>query len=92
VILSGGDPLALPTARLARITDALRALPGLRRLRIHTRTPIVLPARVDGKLLDWLGELPWPAVVVLHVNHPRELSPSCVRRGTRASRAAASPC
>lgn len=73
VILSGGDPLALPTARLARITAALGAVPGLRRLRIHTRTPVVLPERVDGLLLDWLRGLPWRRVVVLHVNHPREL-------------------
>jgi L-lysine 2,3-aminomutase len=74
VILSGGDPLVLPTARLAQITAALGAVAGLQRLRIHTRTPIVLPARVDQPLLEWLGALPWRAVIVLHVNHPRELS------------------
>lgn len=74
VILSGGDPLALPTSRLAGITSALRALPGLQRLRIHTRTPIVLPSRVDQQLLEWLAGLPWKTVIVLHVNHPRELS------------------
>jgi len=74
VILSGGDPLALPTARLGRITTALARLPGLRRLRLHTRTPVVLPSRVDELLLRWLRSLPWPVVIVLHVNHPRELS------------------
>jgi L-lysine 2,3-aminomutase len=74
VILSGGDPLVLPTARLASISSALGALAGLRRLRIHTRTPIVLPERVDGPLLDWLRCLRWRVIVVLHVNHPRELS------------------
>ncbi len=73
VILSGGDPLALPTARLARISTALAGVAGLRRLRIHTRTPVVLPARVDPKLLRWLGGLPWQLVIVLHVNHAREL-------------------
>ena len=73
VILSGGDPLALPTARLARITAALAGLDTLQRLRIHTRTPVVLPSRVDPLLLDWLGGLPWPVVMVVHVNHPREL-------------------
>ena len=73
VILSGGDPLALPTARLTRITAALERVPGLRRLRIHTRTPVVLPARVEPKLLCWLRDLAWPLVVVLHVNHAREL-------------------
>jgi EF-P beta-lysylation protein EpmB len=74
VILSGGDPLALPTSHLARITGALGRLAGLRRLRIHTRTPIVLPSRVNGPLLEWLRGLSWTTVVVLHVNHARELS------------------
>lgn len=78
VILSGGDPLVLPTARLIRITTALGALPGLRRLRIHTRTPVVLPTRVDAPLLDWLAGLPWRVAIVLHVNHPRELSAEVV--------------
>jgi EF-P beta-lysylation protein EpmB len=86
VILSGGDPLALPTARLARITTALERVAGLRRLRIHTRTPVVLPARVDRKLLRWLDGLPWQVVVVLHVNHARELD-AAVLEALRALRA-----
>jgi EF-P beta-lysylation protein EpmB len=73
VILSGGDPLSLSTARLAELGEALAALPQLRRLRIHTRLPVVLPERVDAQLLDWLGSLPLPTVVVLHANHPREI-------------------
>jgi EF-P beta-lysylation protein EpmB len=73
VILSGGDPLTLPTARLAQIGAALQSLSGIRRLRIHTRTPVVLPERIDELLLAWLRGLPWRVVVVLHVNHPREL-------------------
>jgi L-lysine 2,3-aminomutase len=73
VILSGGDPLALPTTRLARITEALVELPGLRRLRIHTRTPVVLPSRVDAPLIDWLRGLRWRVVIVLHINHPLEI-------------------
>ena len=47
VILSGGDPLSLSTAKLAELTDALRTLPQVTRVRIHTRLPIVLPERVD---------------------------------------------
>ncbi len=73
VILSGGDPLALSTARLRRLTDALRDVPHVRRLRLHTRTPVVLPERVDAALVDWLGSLPWPCVVVLHCNHANEI-------------------
>lgn len=73
VLLSGGDPLSLDTPKLEQISRALRGVSSLRRLRIHTRLPVVLPARVDAPLLRWLGQLPWPVTVVIHANHPREL-------------------
>ena len=72
VLLSGGDPLSLATPKLAELTDALRAIPHVRRLRIHTRLPIVLPERVDAELTQWLRSLPWPVVVVVHANHANE--------------------
>jgi L-lysine 2,3-aminomutase len=72
VILSGGDPLSLATSRLAELTAALAGIGHVRRLRIHTRLPVVLPERVDAGLLDWLGSLPWPVVVVVHANHANE--------------------
>ncbi|MBS3896641.1 EF-P beta-lysylation protein EpmB [Silanimonas sp.] len=74
VILSGGDPLSLSTAKLAELTDALRGLPQITRLRIHTRLPIVLPERIDAEFLDWIGALPWPVVMVVHANHAREIN------------------
>jgi L-lysine 2,3-aminomutase len=73
LLLSGGDPLSLATPKLAELTDALVDLPGLRRLRLHTRLPVVLPERVDAGLLEWLSTLPWTVTVVVHANHPREL-------------------
>jgi EF-P beta-lysylation protein EpmB len=73
VILSGGDPLTLGTSRLQRLTEALAAAPHVRRLRVHTRTPIVLPTRVDETLCRWLEALPWPTVIVLHANHARDI-------------------
>lgn len=72
VILSGGDPLSLATHKLAELTAALAAIPHLRRLRIHTRLPVVLPERVDDALVAWLAALPWPVTVVLHANHANE--------------------
>jgi len=72
-ILSGGDPLSLTTAKLAELTDALASIPHIRRLRIHTRLPIVLPERVDIDFTAWLQGLPWPVAVVLHANHANEL-------------------
>jgi EF-P beta-lysylation protein EpmB len=74
VILSGGDPLALATHRLIELTDGLAAIPHVRQLRIHTRLPIVLPARVDSALLDWIGGLPWPVAIVVHANHGNEIA------------------
>lgn len=72
VILSGGDPLSLATPKLAALTAALAGIGHLRRLRIHTRLPIVLPERVDGEFLQWLRGLRWPVVVVVHANHANE--------------------
>jgi EF-P beta-lysylation protein EpmB len=73
VILSGGDPLSLPDRPLARILDAVGAIDHVRRLRIHTRLPVVLPERVDHALLDVLGSVRQPLVLVLHANHAREI-------------------
>jgi len=72
VILSGGDPLSLATSKLVELTDGLAAIPHLRRLRIHTRLPVVLPERVDAGLLAWLRALPWPVACVVHANHANE--------------------
>jgi len=72
VILSGGDPWSLATPKLAELTDALKGVPQLKRLRVHTRLPVVLPERVDAALTEWLAALPWPVAVVLHANHARE--------------------
>lgn len=76
VILSGGDPLSLSTPKLAELTNALATIPHIRRLRIHTRLPVVLPERVDAEFIQWLGALPFQRVVVMHANHPNEIDPS----------------
>jgi KamA family protein len=72
VILSGGDPLSLATPKLAELTAQLAAIPHIRRLRIHSRLPVVLPERVDAALLQWLSALPWPVAFVIHANHANE--------------------
>ncbi len=72
VILSGGDPWSLSTSKLVALTRALADIPHIRRLRVHTRLPVVLPERVDTPLTDWLAALPWPVAVVLHANHANE--------------------
>ena len=73
VILSGGDPLSLSDDRLADLLEGLAAIPHVRRLRIHTRQPIVLPERVDAGLLRVLADAPFDKAMVLHANHANEL-------------------
>jgi KamA family protein len=65
----------LSDARLSALARALEEIPHIKRLRIHTRQPVVLPSRVDESLLAWLGACRLQKVVVLHVNHARELDP-----------------
>ena len=75
-ILSGGDPLLLDDDRLAAAMRRLEAVPHLRRLRIHTRLPIVLPSRVTAGLVQLLAASRLACAVVVHANHPRELDDS----------------
>jgi EF-P beta-lysylation protein EpmB len=76
VILSGGDPLTLVDDLLGALAERLASIAHLRRLRIHTRLPIVIPERVDGQLLAWLCGTRLTPIMVVHANHPRELDES----------------
>ncbi len=73
IILSGGDPLTLVDARLAQLAHALAAIGHVRRLRIHTRLPIMIPQRVTDELIGWLHGTRLVSVVVVHANHANEL-------------------
>jgi EF-P beta-lysylation protein EpmB len=73
VLLSGGDPLTLVDGQLADLAGRLAAVPHLRRLRVHTRLPIVIPQRVCQPLIDWLRGTRLTPIMVVHVNHPAEL-------------------
>jgi EF-P beta-lysylation protein EpmB len=73
VILSGGDPLSLGNSRLAQLLQQLHDIPHLRRVRIHTRTPVVLPSRVDACLLALFATMRTRLAIVIHANHPAEL-------------------
>jgi len=73
VILSGGDPLTLDDGVLAGLAEALAEIPHLRRLRVHTRLPVVIPSRVDEALLSWLAGTRLQPVLVIHANHANEI-------------------
>jgi EF-P beta-lysylation protein EpmB len=89
VILSGGDPWSLSDRRLRQLTDALQDLPQIRRVRVHTRYPVVLPERVDTGLLDWLASVSLQKVVVIHANHANEIDEQVGRACTDVARTGA---
>ncbi|WP_386083165.1 EF-P beta-lysylation protein EpmB [Vreelandella sp. F11] len=82
-ILSGGDPLAANDRQLAWLVEQLESIPHLKRLRIHTRLPVVIPARVDNALLGWLTSTRLQKVVVLHINHANEIDQAVIDACTR---------
>ncbi len=79
VILSGGDPLIADDGALGRLLERLDAVPHVRRIRIHTRLPVVIPERVTSALVQALGTLQAKAVMVVHVNHANELDAATQR-------------
>ena len=72
VLLSGGDPLTLADDKLSALIDQLEAIPHVRRLRIHSRMPIVVPQRVTDGLVRRLSESRLAVWMVVHANHPQE--------------------
>ena len=74
VLISGGDPLLLSTARLVELLEALRALKHIEILRIGTRIPVCLPMRVDEELAKAVRKFA-PLFVVTHFNHAKEITP-----------------
>ncbi len=74
IILSGGDPLMLVDSRLKVLAEKIAAIPHVTRMRIHTRLPIVVPARVTDEFLSWLTGTRLTPVMVIHANHARELA------------------
>ncbi|HKK56260.1 EF-P beta-lysylation protein EpmB [Marinobacter sp.] len=73
VILSGGDPLVASDRLLSFWVDSVSRIPHIRRLRIHSRLPVVIPQRVTAGLLEMLAASRLQCVMVLHINHPNEL-------------------
>lgn len=76
VILTGGDPLILSARRLGDIMDGLAGLAHVKVIRVHTRVPVVAPERIEPALVEALKADGKATYVVLHANHPRELTPA----------------
>jgi EF-P beta-lysylation protein EpmB len=73
IILSGGDPLMLPTEKLQRLVARCMADTQVTTVRIHTRLPVVLPSRLDAPFCTWWNALPLHKVMVIHANHANEI-------------------
>lgn len=73
VILSGGDPLSITDGRLGKLVSDLDAIRHLKRLRIHTRLPVVIPSRVGKPLIEWLTATRLQKILVNHINHANEI-------------------
>ena len=80
VIFSGGDPLAANDHFLRWLTAEIESIQHIKRLRIHTRLPVVIPSRVDDQLLNWLGNTRLKPTLVLHINHANEIN-EALRQG-----------
>jgi lysine 2,3-aminomutase len=86
VVVTGGDPLMLPPARVAAIVQALDAIPHVATIRFHSRVPVSDPARVSEELVAALVA-ETPVWIAIHCNHARELSPAAAAACRRLARA-----
>jgi lysine 2,3-aminomutase len=74
VILTGGDPFLVSTRRAREVTERLAAIGHVKIVRWHTRVPVVDPLRVTPDFVAALKHADVATYVVLHANHPRELT------------------
>jgi lysine 2,3-aminomutase len=86
VIVTGGDPFVLAPRRIADVVHTLEQIPHVAVIRFHTRVPVVDPRRVNPALVEALS-VEKAVYVVVHANHPRELTPQAKEAVTRLSRA-----
>jgi len=79
VILSGGDPLAVPDRHLQWMIGEIAAITHVKRLRIHSRLPVVIPSRVTSELVMMLAQTRLATSLVIHANHAQELDDHVMR-------------
>jgi len=73
VILSGGDPLMASDKHIAQLFELLTPISHVTRIRIHTRLPVVIPARITPELLNTFENSRFNIVMVMHINHANEI-------------------
>ncbi|OZI14740.1 EF-P beta-lysylation protein EpmB [Sodalis-like symbiont of Philaenus spumarius] len=83
IILSGGDPLMAKDHELDELICLLEEIPHLNTLRIHSRLPVVIPARITARLCQRLASCQLKVVLVTHINHTREIDAALCDSMTR---------
>ncbi|EEX93474.1 lysine 2,3-aminomutase [Vibrio orientalis CIP 102891 = ATCC 33934] len=73
VILSGGDPLMAKDEELNWLVNHIADIPHIKRLRIHSRLPVVIPARITPALANLLENTRLQTILVTHINHAQEI-------------------
>ncbi|HPD96081.1 MAG: KamA family radical SAM protein [Bacteroidales bacterium] len=86
VLISGGDPLTLPTSRIEYLLSRLRAISHVEIIRIGTKAPVVLPQRITTELTNVLKKY-HPLFISIHFTHPDELTPEVGEACTRLANA-----
>jgi len=74
VLISGGDPFVMGTAKLEHIIASIREISHVDIIRIGTRAPVVMPMRITDELMDMLKKYQ-PIWINTHFNHVKELTP-----------------
>ncbi len=90
VILSGGDPLMAKDDALLWFINELQHITHIKRLRIHTRLPVVIPSRITHDLVNILSNAAtnhFKVLMVLHINHANEISDALKNGVTRLKQA-----
>ncbi|SLM64766.1 MULTISPECIES: EF-P beta-lysylation protein EpmB [Dickeya] len=76
IIFSGGDPLMAKDHELDWLLSELEPISHIKRLRIHTRLPVVIPARITDALCQRLASSALQVILVTHINHANEIDES----------------
>ena len=84
VLLTGGDPLMLPTGTLERVLKDLREIDHVQIIRIGTKMPAYNPFRIlnDPRLLDAIHRYSTPEkriYIMAHFTHPNELTDVAIK-------------
>ncbi len=79
VLITGGDPMIMKNSQIERMLEHLNKKDHVYRIRIGTRTPVVLPQRWTDETIEMLSRYHNPPekeiAIVTHFEHSYEITP-----------------